>query len=65
MGLGLMEGVSSGPTSEVAMLLLSSDPGTLSTLLFLWPAGCSLSPPSFSIANLRLCDISNDKLCNT
>ena len=48
--------VSPGPRSEVAMLLLFSDTGTLSTLLFRWPAGCSSDSLGFSIANLWLCD---------
>ena len=57
MGLAPMEGVLPGPRSEMAILLLFFDTGTLSTLLFRWPAGCSLDPLSFSIANLWLCHI--------
>ena len=34
MSLASMEGVSPGPRSEMAMLLLFSDTGTLFTLLF-------------------------------
>ena len=45
MALALMEDVSRALVSEVAMLLLSSDPGSLSLLLFRWPAGCSLARP--------------------
>ena len=60
MGLAPMEGVSPGVSpgsrSEMAMLLLFPDTGTISTLLFRWPAECSLEPFGFSIANLWLCD---------
>lgn len=44
-----------GPRSKVAMLLLFSDPGILSTL-YRWPARCSLGHPGYPIANLWLCD---------
>ena len=49
MDLAPMEGVSPGPRSEMAMLLLFSDTGTLSTMLFRWPAACLLDPLGFSI----------------
>ena len=55
-----MERVSPGPRSKMAMLLLSSDTGTPSTLSFRClltsPAGCSLDPLGFSTAKLRLGD---------
>ena len=61
MGLAPMEkvltGVSPGLRSEMAMLLLLSDTGTLSTLPFQWPAGYSLDTIGFFIANLWLGDI--------
>ena len=51
LGLAPMEKVSSevspGPRSEMTMLLLFSDTGTISTLLLWWPAGCSLDPLGF------------------
>ena len=51
--------VSPGPRSEMAVLLLFSDTGTLSTLFFRCsPAGCSLDFLGFSIANLWLCNTS-------
>ena len=60
MGLAPMEGVSPGPRSEFAMLLLFSDTGTLPTLLFRWPQECLLDSLGFSIANLWLCDTVRD-----
>ena len=60
MGLAPIEGmsprVSPGLRSEMVMMLLFSDIGTLSTLLLRWSAGCSLDPFGFSIVNLWLCD---------
>ena len=58
MGLAFTEGVLPGVPpwsgSKVAMLLLFSDPGALSTLLFSMACSMFVRSPGFSIANLWL-----------